>query len=116
MDAASAERNNGRRIYLWAAWGSPLVGVCTSVALWQWIMNHPGTRGERPPEALLFYVVVLLASAVGGLAGLVSLFGIRSRRGALLIIPGALLGMGINGCDAFYGLLAYLLEGRNLGG
>jgi hypothetical protein len=116
MDAASAERGNGRRIYVWAAWGSPLVGICTSITLWQWIVNHPGTRGERPPGTLLLYVVVLLVSAVGGLAGLVSLFGIRSRRSALLIIPGALLGTGINGCNAFYGLLAYLLEGKNLGG
>jgi hypothetical protein len=69
-----------------------------------------------PPTVLLFYVVLLLASAAAGPAGVISFFGIRSRRDALSIIPGALLGICINGCVVFMCMAAYLLEGRNLGG
>ncbi len=116
MDAGTEERGKARRIYVLAAWGSPFAGACISVALWQWIVNHPGTRGERPPGVSFFYLILLVASAVGLLAGLVSLFGIRSRQSALIIIPGAVLGICINSFTAFYSYFAHALEGVNLGG
>jgi uncharacterized membrane protein len=65
---------------------------------------------------LLFYLVLLVVSVLGGLAGFVSLVGIQSGRNALVIIPGALLGIGISACNAIVCLLAYALEGENLGG
>src|SRR5687767_5206911 len=105
MDAGTEQAGKGRRIYLLAAWGSPCAGACIAVALWQWIVNHPGTRGERPPGVLFFYLILLIASALGLLAGLVSLLGIRSRQSALIIIPGAVLGICINSCTALYSYL-----------
>jgi hypothetical protein len=105
-----------RPIYVWAAWASPSVGVAIFVALWVLIVNHQGARGERPPAVLLFYVVLLLSSAAGGLAGVISLFGIRSWRNALSIIPGALLGICINGCLALMCLVRYAYEGTHPGG
>jgi hypothetical protein len=116
MEKETDQRRKGRRIYVLAAWASPLAAVLISVVLWLWFVNHVGTRGERAPAALLFYLFLLLASAVGGLAGVMSLFGIRSRRSALCIIPGALLGICINGCNALLCLYAYALEGRNMAG
>jgi hypothetical protein len=116
MQSTTDPRWNDRRYYVWAAWASTLVAVVVSVVVWLWITNHEGRRGERVPAVLLFYLVLLSASAVGGLAGVVSLFGIRSRRHAISIIPGALLGICINGYVVFICLLAYALEGRNLGG
>jgi hypothetical protein len=110
------QSSGGRPIYVWAAWASPSAGVVIAIALWALVVNHPGARGERPPAVLLLYVVLLLASATGGLAGVISLFGIRSWRNALSIVPGSLLGIGINGYLAFVCLVAYTLEGRNLGG
>ncbi len=41
---------------------------------------------------------------------------IRSWRNALFIIPGALVGICINGFNAFMCLYAYALVGRNMGG
>ncbi len=116
MEKDTDQRWKGRRIYVVAAWASPLAAVVISVVLWQWFVNHLGTRGERAPAVLLFYLFLLLASVAGGLAGVISLFGIRSRRNALCIIPGALLGICANGCNAFMCLLAYALEGRNMAG
>jgi hypothetical protein len=107
---------NRRRICMVSAWASPSAGVVIASVLWVWTEYHHGVRGERPPAVLLFYVVLLLASAAAGLAGVMSFFGIRSGRDALSIIPGALLGLCINGCVVFVCLLGYLLEGRNLGG
>jgi hypothetical protein len=106
----------GRRFYVLAAWASTFAGVVLSVVFWLWMTNHEGRRGERPPTVLLFYLLLLLASAVGGLAGVVSLVGIRSWRHALFIIPCALLSICINGYVAIMCLLAYALEGVNLGG
>ena len=105
-----------RRIYIVAAWASLLVAIVISIVMWQWIVNHEGSRGERAPAVLLFYLVLLLVSVVGGLAAAISLFGVRSWRNALLIIPGALLAVCINAYNAFICLLAYALEGSNLGG
>jgi len=108
--------NEGRRIYFGAAWASALTAVVISVAMWVWFMNHHGTRGERSPAVLLFYLTLLSVSALGALAGLFSLFGTRSWRHALVILPGALLGICVSGNNAVLCLLAYALEGRNLGG
>ncbi len=116
MEKETDQRWKGRRIYVLAAWASPLAAVVISAVLWLWFANHLGTRGERASAVLPFYLFLLLASAVGGLAGVISLFGIPSRRSALCIIPGALLGICINGCNAFMCLLAYALEGRNMAG
>src|SRR4051794_38404733 len=83
----------GRRFYVVAAWASPAVAMVLALAFWLWVMNHEGRRGDRPTAALLFYLFVFAASTVGGLAGAVSLFGIRSWWHALLILPGAALGI-----------------------
>ncbi len=79
------------RGYIVPAWASPLTAIAVSLALWAWIVNHHGTRGERAPAVLLLYLTLLLVSTLGGPAGFISLFGIRSWRNALVIIPGALL-------------------------
>jgi hypothetical protein len=65
---------------------------------------------------LRLYITLLVVSAMGGFAGIFSLFGIRSWRNALVILPGALLGICVNGCNALLCLGAYALEGSNLGG
>jgi uncharacterized membrane protein len=115
--ASDADRQSkGQRIYVAAAWASPFSAVVISVALWLWSVNHQGTRGERSPAVLGFYLVLLVVSALVGLAGLISLVGIRSWRNALVIIPGALLGIGVSTSNALMCLLAYALEGKNLGG
>jgi hypothetical protein len=106
----------GRPFFVWVAWPSSAAGVLVAAALWTLVVNHHSARGERPPAVLLFYVVLLLASTAGGLAGVVSLFGVRSWRTALSIIPGAVLGICLNGYLALVCLLAYALEGKNPGG
>jgi hypothetical protein len=116
MPKDTGQEWKGRRIYVLAAWASPFAAVVFFTVFWLWGVNHEGRRGERPPAALLFYLLLLSASAVGGLAGVISLFGIRSWRHALLIIPGALLGIFLNGCIALFCYLAYALEGINPGG
>jgi lipopolysaccharide export LptBFGC system permease protein LptF len=116
LEKDTDQRWKGRRIYVLAAWASPLAAVVISVVLWLWFVNHVGTRGERAPAVLLFYLFLLVSSAAGGLAGIISLFGIRSWGNAVLIVPGALLGICINGCNALMCLYAYALEGRNMGG
>jgi hypothetical protein len=116
MEADIDQRWKGRRFYVLAAWASLFAAVVISVVFWLQGVHHAGTRGERPPAVLLFYLFLFLVSAAGGLAGVISLFGIRSWRNALIIIPGALLGICINGFNAFMCLFAYALEGRNIGG
>jgi len=104
-------------MYVKAAWASPLVAVLIAAVFWLWVANHTGGgRGVRPPAVLGFYLSLALASVLGGVAGVFGLFGIRSGRDALVIIPGALLGVCINGFNAFWCLFAYGLEGMNLGG
>jgi hypothetical protein len=105
-------QDGGRPIYFWAAWASPSVAAVISLVFWLWLRNHAGVRGEKPLSAMLFYVLLFLASAVGGVTAVISLFGIRSPRNALNIIPGALLGICINGANTSYCCLAYLFEGR----
>jgi hypothetical protein len=116
MDANPNPTSKEPPVYAFVAWVSPVVGVVVSLVLWLWIVNHPSVRGERPMPALLFDLSLLVVSAVGGLAAVVSFFGIRSWTSALVIVPGALLGICINGANAVMSYLAYALEGRNLGG
>ena len=103
-------------MYLWAAWASPSAGVVLAVTFWLLAPNEQGVRGERPPAVLLFYGILTVGSAACGLAGAVGFFGIRSWRDAWSIIPGALLGVCINGSLTLMALYAYALVGRNLGG
>jgi hypothetical protein len=98
------------------AWSSALTAVVIAAVVWLWIVIHQGKRGERPGAVLLFYLILLLASAVAGLAGVFSLFGIRSWRNALSIVPGALLGISINSFNAVLCYYAHALEGTNPGG
>jgi hypothetical protein len=105
-----------RSLYFWLAWASPAAGVVLAVILTLFAANQQGVRGERPPAVLLFYGVLSAAGAAGGLAGVVAFFGIRSWRGARSIIPGALLGVCINGCITLMALYAHALVGQNLGG
>jgi uncharacterized membrane protein len=112
----SGASRGGLPFYVWAAWTSPAAGVVVAATLWALMVNHQGARGERPPAVLLVYVLLLLASTAGGLAGVISLFGVRSWRNALSIIPGAVLGICLNGYLAVVCLLGYALEGKNLGG
>ena len=65
---------------------------------------------------LIFYLVLLAVSAIATLAGIASFFGIRSGRDALILVPGALLGIVSNAYLTVLCLFCYLLEGRNLGG
>lgn len=116
MNGQTDQGRGSRSVYVMAAWASPLAAAVIAAVFWLWIANHEGMRGERPPAVLLFYVILLSASVVGELAGVFSLFGIRSWRNALSIIPSALLGICGNGFNAFWCLFAYGLEGRNLGG
>ena len=116
--ATSPSKNGkGRRIYVQMAWASLLAGIVISLVLWLWIEFHEGSRGQRPTGVLVFYIVLFLGNAAGIVVGLVGLIlGTRSWRDALLIIPPAVLGIGINGCAAAFCLLGFALEGRNLGG
>jgi hypothetical protein len=107
----SDQSKRSRPIYVWAAWASPSVAAVISVVLWLWIENHQGVAGQRAPAVVLFYVLLLLASAAAGLAAVIGLVGIRSKRNALNIIPGALLGICINSANAFFCVLAYAFEG-----
>jgi hypothetical protein len=111
-----SDERKKRSAYVFVAWASPCVGVAISVAFWVWTVNHVGTRGERASTVLLLYLILLLASLAGVLAAVISLFGIRSRWNALLIVPGALLGTCLNGYNAAMWFLSYALEGRNPGG
>ena len=110
------EPSRCRRKYVLAAWTSVAIAVVTFALDWLVIANHVGGRGQRPPGMLLFYVVLMVVSGAGILAGVFSFFGIRSWQNASSIIPGALLGICANGFNAVGCLLAYALEGRNLGG
>jgi hypothetical protein len=105
-----------RRIFKVSAWASPSAGVMIASVFWLWTEYHHGVIGERPPAVLLFYVVLLFVSAAAGLAAVISFFGIRSWRDALSIIPGALLGICINGCVVLMCMIDYVVEGKNLAG
>jgi hypothetical protein len=116
METEIEKSGEARRMYVLAAWGSPLAGAVVAVVLWQWIVNHVGVRGERPPGVVLLYLILLAISVAAGLAGLLSLLGIRSWRSALVLIPGALLGVFVNAGTAFYAVLAFVFEGVNPAG
>jgi hypothetical protein len=103
-----------RPIYVWAAWASPSSGATIALALWVMTERPPFAPGEGPVADSIIWLGLLLASVAGVLAGVISLFGIRSRRHALSIIPGALLGICSNGFLAFVCLLAYTFAGKNM--
>ena len=102
---------NRRSMPAWAAWVSPAVGSILCLALWIWMRNHQSVRGERPPAVAVFCLIVAAGSLVGGAAAVFGLFGIRSSRSALNIVPGSLLGLCINGINLSWTLVAYLFEG-----
>jgi hypothetical protein len=102
--------------YVIAAWVSPLLGLLVAAAFWLFSENYHGVRGVRSPAVLAFYLVLIALSAAGTLAATYSLWGIRSWQKGLAIVPGAILGIGINGFNALWGMLAYLVEGKNIGG
>lgn len=109
-------RSGRRSLYVWLAWASPCAGVVLAAAFWAVAANEHGMRGERPSGVLLCYVAIAAAGAAGALAGAVSLFGVRSWRDALVIIPGAITAVAFNTSLTFMALYAYALVGRNLGG
>jgi hypothetical protein len=96
-----------------AAWASPSVGaVCSIICVCIYTYYNRGRVPTRE-HTKLFLQIITLASAVGGLAAVVSLFGVRSQRKALNIIPGALLGICINASLFYYSLLLLLLGGMH---
>jgi len=95
--------------WIWLAWGSVLIGlVVVSVLLLHEldvVRFPPDDRGMHPGEAK-FYEVLFVASVAAGLAAIASLSGVRSKRRALRIIPGVLLGVAINAAAAFFSYIA----------
>jgi hypothetical protein len=59
----------GRRVHILAAWSSLFAGLVIALVIWLWTVNHVGKRGERDPAVLFLYVILLLASGAGSLAG-----------------------------------------------
>jgi hypothetical protein len=94
---------------VWLAWGSLLSGLVMVAALslpeLNMVQFPPDDQGKHPGEAK-YFEVLFVASVAGGLAGIASLGGVRSKRRALRIIPGALLGIGINVLAAFVSYIA----------
>jgi hypothetical protein len=116
MSGETDQGRGGKSRYVFAAWASPLLGMLVAAAFWLFSENYHGVRGVRSPAVLAFYLALIALSTAGTLAAIYSLLGIRSARKALAIVPGALLGVGINGFNVLWGMLAYLLEGKNIGG
>ena len=108
--------NRRRRWPVVAAWGSAAVALAVGLTLWAWLSSHSGTRGVRPPGTVTVYLSLFAVSVAGLMAGVVSLFGIRSWRTAWIVVPGAILGVGANACVSVLCLLAYAYEGVNPGG
>jgi len=106
-----------RRIYVLLAWGSPASAAMVVLVLWLWFgYIHEGHRGVRADSVLAFYLMLLAVNAIASLAGMASVFGIRSWRGALIIVPGAILGVISNLYLVVVCLMCYLLEGKNMSG
>jgi hypothetical protein len=101
------QKSKDDRVYILAAWASPLVGIAAVVILFNF--ERLGMKGSNE---LISCGLLALLSAGGGLTGLFSLFGVRSRWKALLIIPGALMGICINGYISFLMLAAFSGIGR----
>jgi hypothetical protein len=90
--------------YGWAAWGSAF----SPVALWGMVVAAPH------PISTGLFAVTLLFGLAGLLAAALSLFGIRSWRSALIIIPGAVLGVWLNGYLAFLSVFAIGMSGKRI--
>jgi hypothetical protein len=116
MDQADRQTLARRWLFVRAAWASPLFEVLVAVVLWAWLINHQGNRGGRSTGVLAFYLALLVLSVLGVLVGLIALVGIRSWWDALVIVPGAILGLGLGSYNAIVCFLAHALEGKNLGG
>jgi len=110
MTTRGDDRVRGARsFWVWLAWGSVLSGLAVVAALLleelDLVRFPPDDRGMHPGEAK-YYEILFVASVAGGLAAIASLSGVRSKRRALSIIPGALLGLGINVLAAFISYIA----------
>lgn len=100
MEPSTCNPPRPRRVYVVTAWGSWFVAVVVAVVLHLWFDQHHGMRGERDSGVLLVYLLLLVASVVAFFAACISLVGVRSWRSAAVILPGALLGIGLNGFSA----------------
>ncbi len=106
MEKDTEQRWKSRCNYILAAWASLCAGV-VNFAAFAWIIHHTETYGGiglSGSRGTIVFLLFLLVSAAGGIAGVISLFGIRSWPNALFIIPGALFGILING---FMGLACF---------
>lgn len=108
MDNDAGQKHSGGHIRVLAAWASLLIGIA-AYAIFLGCIEMVNSY------ILLFFGALALLSACGGIAGLFSLFGIRSRWKASLIIPGALMGICFNGYVAFWTAVGLLLSGNKMG-
>jgi hypothetical protein len=99
----------GRRGFVRAAWASPSVGVVLFIMCASAYIFYDRFSIPEKINLKLFVQFITLASAAGGLAAVVSLFGVRSRWKALNIIPGAVLGILINAFLLFCSIIALLM-------
>jgi hypothetical protein len=115
MESVAAQKHERGRKYLLLAWGSLAASLLVLVTLLLCLLPHESGRsgGERPAAVLVFYVLMDLLSVGGVVAGIWSLFGIRSWRTALLIVPGALAGICMGGFNA---LICFVGVERSLQG
>jgi len=118
----SAQSQEGRHIYVLAAWASPAVAAISCFVLWSQKLFEAVqlARGVLPTQAAhwshgaqLFNLCLLCASILAGLAAVISVFGIRSWRNAASIIPAALLGVCMNGTILFLTAYGLALDGRH---
>jgi hypothetical protein len=106
-----------RPVFVLMAWGSPAIAAVVAIILYVWFdYIHEGHRGVRSDSVLAFYLGLLGVNAIASLGGIASLFGICSGRGALILVPGAVLGVISNVFLGVGCLFSYLLEGKNMGG
>jgi hypothetical protein len=70
---------------------------------------------DRTPAFLATFIVFALCSIAGGVVAAMSLFGIDSRRTALLTIPGAVLGLICCAFNTLASLYVFALWGKRWG-
>ena len=101
------EPPRSRRWPLLLAWVSPLIPLVVAVLLvWIWIeYAGPGPRKQSIAFHQRIAAAMVAAQVAGFVLAVTSLFGIRSRRGRGVVVPGAILGMVLNfGVGLFAGL------------
>lgn len=96
-------------IFQWMAWLSPLtslITICFSLYLAndiQWEVkdfkqgDRPSYNAAKQKRNQSFEPVdrvIKMGAAISGLFAIISLCGIRTRRGAAIIVPGVLIGLG----------------------